>query len=501
MQLDEFLKQADQFSLGHLPTEGFHPDTRLLSDWVDLDLPRAIRTVQKIDVAALESALACEKLLEQLESDIHTTLSAGGRVFLSGCGATGRLVLALESTWRKTHPPGHPHHDSIQALMAGGDFALVKSVENFEDYPDYGARHLLDLGFGPQDLLIAVTEGGETPYVIGTVHAALEISSRPPWFVFCNPAKLLCQTVARSREVIEHPRVRSLEIATGPMALSGSTRLQAASAQMFAVGAALFRQRSTMRHFINEFARLDLVSFLAPVIAWESEVYRKEEFVLYRTSTYPIAVLTDTTERSPTFSLTAFEKVGETQLLYSWCYLSIPSADTATSAWNQILGRAPLGLNWPELQGKLSLASILEFDFSAATESRRAKKLGRKQHLLKMDYYPESAILDFIADDLEVQLKTDLVLNPLWNQILVKMILNTHSLMVMGRMQRYEGNIMTWVRPSNAKLVDRTARYLEILFERRGLKPIPRPELVQKIFETQQAIEPNEAVILKILRG
>ena len=125
--------------------------------------------------------------------------------------------------------------------MAGGDFALVKSVENFEDFPEYGIRHLLDLGFKEGDLLIAITEGGETPYVIGTVHGALQHSKVNPWFVFCNPTELLTQTVERSREILTNSRVKTMCLPVGPMALSGSTRLQAATAQMFAVGSALLQ--------------------------------------------------------------------------------------------------------------------------------------------------------------------------------------------------------------------------------------------------------------------
>ena len=35
---------------------------------------------------------------------------------------------------------------------------------------------------------------------------------------------------------------------------------------------------------------------------------------------------------------------------------------------------------------------------------------------------------------------------------LLKLIMNRHSLLVMAYLERYEGNIMTWVRPSNGKL-------------------------------------------------
>jgi N-acetylmuramic acid 6-phosphate etherase len=81
----------------------------------------------------------------------------------------------------------------------------------------------------------------------------------------------------------------------------------------------------------------------------------------------------------------------------------------------------------------------------------------------------------------------------------VKIILNTLSLVVMGRMGRYEGNVMTWVRSSNGKLIDRTLRYLDRLIEQRGLPHPGRDALVGMVFETQAGIGPDEAVILRVL--
>ena len=43
--------------------------------------------------------------------------------------------------------------------MAGGDAALVRSIERFEDYPEYGARQLRELGFRDGDLMVATTRG------------------------------------------------------------------------------------------------------------------------------------------------------------------------------------------------------------------------------------------------------------------------------------------------------------------------------------------------------
>lgn len=505
MQLEDFLSSSRYFSLGHLPTEGFHPATGELALLAKSDIGSAIQLIRQIDLHAFQTVKDALPLIRTLSDEIHETLDSGSRVFLSGCGATGRLALALERVWRSIHAGTH-RENQVQGLMAGGDFALVKSVENFEDFPEYGQRHLADLGFREGDLLIAITEGGETPYVIGTVHGALLRSKRDPWFLFCNPAELLASTVERSREIIENPRVKTLCLPVGPMALSGSTRLQAATAQMAAVGMALTRNFFLADLFLDEYPELDLESFLRPVIEWESNAYLEGSAVLYQTSTYPIAVLTDTTERSPTFSLTPFEKSTQTRGPCSLCYLSIPDAHTPLESWRRILGRTPIGLEWPELVSPLDLNAILEFDFGREAMIKRAERVHPKPQVsLRLDGHHKTGELEFKSSDFYLRMKSALLMDPLAEQLLVKLLLNTLSLLVMGRLDRYEGNVMTWVRASNGKLIDRTLRYLERLIEQRGLYPEARlrpsrEKLARMIFETQPTLKPDEPLILTLLK-
>ena len=115
----------------------------------------------------------------------------------------------------------------------------IKSIENFEDFPEYGARQLTDLGFSENDLLISCTEGGETPFVIGATEKALEISKRMPFFLYYNKDADLIKVALRSKKIIDNKRVRKGNLFVGPMALSGSTRLQATTIQMLCVGLAL----------------------------------------------------------------------------------------------------------------------------------------------------------------------------------------------------------------------------------------------------------------------
>ena len=56
--------------------------------------------------------------------------------------------------------------------------------------------------------------------------------ARKVYFVYNNPDEVLCQHVERSREVIEDPRIEKINLTTGPMAIAGSTRMQATSIQL-----------------------------------------------------------------------------------------------------------------------------------------------------------------------------------------------------------------------------------------------------------------------------
>src|SRR5690606_23923128 len=96
-----FLEIAPQFQLGHLVTESFHPDTHKLSQLVKEDVAAAHRLLQQVDRKALEQMRAKEKALWQMAQDIQDTLRSGNKVFMVGCGATGRLSLVLETLFRQ----------------------------------------------------------------------------------------------------------------------------------------------------------------------------------------------------------------------------------------------------------------------------------------------------------------------------------------------------------------------------------------------------------------
>ncbi|MCO4794256.1 MAG: hypothetical protein KC493_11110, partial [Bacteriovoracaceae bacterium] len=82
----------------------------------------------------------------------------------------------------------------------------------------------------------------------------------------------------------------------------------------------------------------------------------------------------------------------------------------------------------------------------------------------------------------------------------LKMILNIHSTLVMGRLERYESNIMTWVKSSNNKLIDRSARNIDYLLKEKGLS-FSYQEIVYKIFEKSEELRPNQSIVLECVNA
>ena len=89
--------------------------------------------------------------------------------------------------------------------------------------------------------------------------------------------------------------------------------------------------------------------FLKDLLSTESDYYKKGEYLLYETdSQLGITVITDTTERSPTFSLFPFENVDENETNLSLCYLYMPGIKTSKDAWESaVMAESQGHLNGP----------------------------------------------------------------------------------------------------------------------------------------------------------
>jgi N-acetylmuramic acid 6-phosphate etherase len=531
-----FLSEERAFRLGELPTESSHPKTRALSKTIITDLPAGIRLLQSVDEEippAVEKVFRQDTFQELVEAFLDA-LNSGRRIFFTGCGATGRLSILLEAAWRRFWREINSKHRNISAMatamegrtfsvMAGGDFALIKAVEGFEDFPDFGRYQLKQGGVQAGDVVVSITEGGETPFVIGTAWQGLDAGAQV-FFVYNNPTDILRRCVQRSREVIEEQRIRKLDLTTGPMAITGSTRMQAVTTELLIVGSALeiallqflqnvlppsdwtqlgLRMRSAGDYyqlFVHLLAQLSsnaAVDVMASATAFEEDMYRKHGLVTYTADSTLLDVLTDTTERSPTFMVPPFRKHGDSHSPQSWAFVKNPFLSTQ-EAWRDMLQREPRGLEWGSTAYReLNAPSALQAEPPALDNTELYKfRIGNEPDPSRTNAADSALVIVAVSSETENLIREslerfgprykktaaiaigrspaashtdsvfhfgcDLADSPLqvWHHLAIKLVLNTISTATMVRMGRVMGNAMIWLSPSNKKLIDRGSRLI-----------------------------------------
>ncbi|MDH4196358.1 MAG: hypothetical protein OEW05_03020 [Candidatus Aminicenantes bacterium] len=394
----DYVANKTQFQLHTLLTEQRHPKTWNLDEQVGRDSAAGLRMLFAVDedIKTSLGALAKEPaVLEQAAAAVADALSAGRKVYIYGCGATGRLAKQMESTfwrpfWRSVKAEdkvwaklaGNVPRDIEERLigeMTGADRALISSLEGFEDLQLIGRLQLADRGVRKGDVVICVTEGGETSSVIGTMLAALDqwkaeprydplASRRSLYFVYNNPDERL-QPFLRSRTVILEPGITKINLTTGPQAITGSTRMQATTSETYVVGTVLeaaaerllrralparemarlgfpaeFRMADRLREFGGLLDRIkEAVPDLAAFTDLESATYAAGRFSTYCAGKGLITVFIDSTERSPTFRLYPLDTVKEPSRK-CWIQVWAP-ASGASEAWQAFLGRPFRGLD------------------------------------------------------------------------------------------------------------------------------------------------------------
>lgn len=396
-QSQDYLRTKQQFQLHTLLTEQRHPETMDLSRRIAGDTSAGLRELFAVDrdVAKTMAAVAADparlRLLEDASKAIQDAIRGGHRVYFYGTGSTGRLAETLESSlwrpfwaraaetpsWRKIESRFPGISDRVRGEITGGDRALIASLEGFEDLQLIGRLQLQDNHIARDDVVFAVTEGGETSAVIGTAKAGAELNGGrigKTWFVYNNPDRVLLP-FTRSREVIEDPRIIKVNLATGPQAITGSTRMQATTTSLYALGVVMedairgllgpvltkqelralgFDERATIASRLRQFATLQkTVAAAAPrLAAWtdrESSTYANGRHATYLAGRALMPVFVDVTERAPTFRLAPLDRV-DAQERRSWIQVLAPVADAA-SAWQMLLHRPFHGLD-PALYAK-----------------------------------------------------------------------------------------------------------------------------------------------------
>ena len=163
--------------------------------------------------------LAVEKVVPKIEAlvaAIVERMEKGGRLFYIGAGTSGRLGILDASEIPPTY--GVPHGKVI-GLIAGGDKAIRKAVENAEDDSAQAWKDLEEHMINQNDVLIGIAASGRTPYVIGGVKQA-RAQGIITGCITCNEGSELAKNV-------DH----AIEVVVGPEFVTGSTRMKSGTAQ------------------------------------------------------------------------------------------------------------------------------------------------------------------------------------------------------------------------------------------------------------------------------
>ncbi|MYA32250.1 MAG: N-acetylmuramic acid 6-phosphate etherase [Gemmatimonadales bacterium] len=194
-------------------TEGRNPRTRAIDR---ADSATIVRMIQAEDRAVPEAVASQADELARVIDEVVERFRRGGRLIYVGAGTSGRLGVLDAAECPPTFgvDPG-----LVQAIIAGGSGALVRSAEGAEDSRKGGAEAVRAFGVSPSDLVLGIATSGTTPYVLGALAEAARRGAGTA-FLGCTapPAE-----VAELADHLILPLV-------GPEVIAGSTRMKAGTA-------------------------------------------------------------------------------------------------------------------------------------------------------------------------------------------------------------------------------------------------------------------------------
>ena len=336
----------------------------------------------------------------------------------------------------------------------------------------------------------------------------------------------------------------------GNMAVSGSTRMQVTTVELLAAGAALevaanrwLQENLTeqelsvlnceflnLQDYANAFVSMNkqltsgkALKGLAKMVEFEKDTYEAKGLVTYITHDYLLDIMTDTTERQPTFTLPPFKKFADKTSEVSWAYIKDPLYPNEV-AWEQLFRRPIKGLEWtkedyiemkasqdiinnpPKVAGAEVLEYVIGNEDDPSRYSRKVSKLvlidingsatpeivaWYKKELVK---YSGGLVLRFgqipaakiDKDEIRVPVELPRTCTDIMYHLLVKVCFNAISTGTMAKMGRVWGNWMIQVLPTNKKLIDRSSRIIA------NLGKIPYEQAVEEFFKSYYARKPED---------
>jgi N-acetylmuramic acid 6-phosphate etherase len=200
-----------------MDTERHSPRYSAIDIWSPTDILDAMIEGQFAAVAAVRAARAA---IEGAVLAIEPRLRDGGRLVYAGAGTSGRLAVQDGAELMPTF--SWPAERTV-LLIAGGEEALVRSIEGAEDESEEAVELVRRHALGATDVLIAVAASGTTAFTLASLREAKRCGALTTGIANNRDTPLLDEA--------EHP----IWLDTGPEPIAGSTRMKAGTAQRIAL--------------------------------------------------------------------------------------------------------------------------------------------------------------------------------------------------------------------------------------------------------------------------
>lgn len=200
-----------------MATEDINPRYADLDLWESLEGLRALHEEQAAAVEAVRPALPA---LAAAIDAAAPRLRRGGRLIYVGAGTSARIGV---QDGAELLPTFNWPAEQVAFVIAGGERALLRAVENAEDSAEDGAAQIGKLGVGPDDVVIGVAASGATPFTVAAIKAAR------------TNGALTIGIASNAGSPLLGASDHAVLIETGAEPVAGSTRLKAGTAQKVAL--------------------------------------------------------------------------------------------------------------------------------------------------------------------------------------------------------------------------------------------------------------------------
>jgi N-acetylmuramic acid 6-phosphate etherase len=190
---------------------------------IDLwDAPDILDCIIEGQFAAVAAVYAARPAIEAAAIAMEERLRERGRLVYIGAGTSGRLAVQDGAELIPTF--GWPA-DRLLLLIAGGQDALLRSVEGVEDDVGHAAQQIECHNIGADDVLVAVAASGTTPFTLACLR-----EGRRRGALTVGIANNLGTPILNESEY-------AIWLDTGCEPIAGSTRLKAGTAQKITLNA------------------------------------------------------------------------------------------------------------------------------------------------------------------------------------------------------------------------------------------------------------------------